>query len=231
MNTLIQITPQLIGTQKANSVNARELHQSLEIKKDFSDWVKVQTRRAGLDVNVDFITYPQKGVGGKFDSIEYILTLEAAKHIAMMSQSKKGKEVRDYFIAKEKELQALTVDEPLVLVARILETVSTQNQNILTLLQERNETRQEFLYIDKPNTRRMHHKLSNEERFIEKVIYILKKEEGINQTELLRRTGKRKDDKSGIKWLHGYDGIYWRANVGKYSSSYSYSLIEEEVAS
>ena len=148
-----------------------------------------------------------------------------------MSQSKKGKEVRDYFIAKEKELQALTVDEPLVLVARILETVSTQNQNILTLLQERHETRQEFLYIDKPNTRRMHHKLSNEERFIEKVIYILKKEEGINQTELLRRTGKRKDDKSGIKWLHGYDGIYWRANVGKYSSSYSYSLIEEEVAS
>ena len=230
MNSLITITQQLIGTQETNAVDARELHHTLEIGKDFSNWIKAQINRAGLALNIDFMSHAQKGVGGKFDRIEYILTMDSAKHISMMSQSKKGKEVRDYFIAKEKELQSVTVEEPLVLVARILETVSTQNQNIITLLEDRKTPAlSEFQYIDKPNTRRLHHKLSNEEKFIEKVIGVLKKEEGITQSELLYKVGKRKDDKSGRRWLHGYDGIYWRANV--IGQCYSYSLIEEEVAS
>lgn len=104
----ITIKKQTIGTQRVNSVNARELHKVLEIKKDFSNWIKTQVKTLGLEENVDFITYTQKGVGGKFDSIDYILTSISAKHISMASRVKKGKEVRDYFIAIEEEYQRST---------------------------------------------------------------------------------------------------------------------------
>lgn len=36
---------------------------------------------------------------------DYIISLEMAKHLAMMSKSKKGEEIRDYFIQCEKELE------------------------------------------------------------------------------------------------------------------------------
>lgn len=99
---LIPISQTQIRLQQVQTVNARELHKFLELKKDFSDWIKVQIERARLLEGRDFITIPQKGVGGKFDSIEYHLTLDAGKHISMMSNTEKGFQVRDYFIDCER---------------------------------------------------------------------------------------------------------------------------------
>lgn len=48
-----------------------------------------------------------KQVSGAKYLKEYILTLDSAKHIAMMSQSKKAKEIRNYFIQVEKEYIAM----------------------------------------------------------------------------------------------------------------------------
>ena len=65
------------------------LHAFLEVKKDFSNWIKKQIERARLVEGRDFITLTQKGernegVRGASISIDYHLTIEAAKHIAMM---------------------------------------------------------------------------------------------------------------------------------------------------
>ena len=73
----------------ASAVNARDLYAFLEVKKDFSNWIKKQIERARLVEGRDFITFAQKGernegVRGASISIEYYLTIEAAKHIAMM---------------------------------------------------------------------------------------------------------------------------------------------------
>ncbi|MBK9199807.1 MAG: antA/AntB antirepressor family protein [Betaproteobacteria bacterium] len=56
-------------------------HADLGVRKDFSDWIKVQIKRAMLVENQDFIAVPQKGDGGKFAPIEYHLTIEAGKHM------------------------------------------------------------------------------------------------------------------------------------------------------
>lgn len=66
-----------------------------------------------LEEGKDFILLTQKGEQGNkgfhgnlkagSNAIDYILTLDTAKHIAMMSRGKKAKEVRDYFIAVEKK--------------------------------------------------------------------------------------------------------------------------------
>ena len=112
----IPIVQTLFGEALTNSVDARYVHSELGVSKDFTDWIKAQIRRADLEEGKDYIAFvsrknetkevfPQKGVnpkGGR-PTTQYILTTEAAKHIAMMSQSKKAKEIRDYFIAVERQ--------------------------------------------------------------------------------------------------------------------------------
>ncbi|MDR0666784.1 MAG: hypothetical protein LBF71_05145 [Campylobacteraceae bacterium] len=113
----------------------------------------------------------------------------------------------------------------LSLLVPILQSLQTQNETILKLLQEKPSA---FSYIDKPSSRLSLRRLSNEEKFIVKVRDILRESEGLKQFELLSALGRRKDDRTVLRWLHGYDGIYWRANVvGAISPTYSYSLIEE----
>lgn len=100
------ITTTNIGAHPVQTVNAREVHANLEVGKDFSNWVKAQIKRARLVENKDFVTVAQKGVGGKFDSIDYHLTIEAAKHIGMLSGTDRGFEVREYFLECERKSKA-----------------------------------------------------------------------------------------------------------------------------
>lgn len=101
MSEIIKISSEVIGTEKTNSVNARELHQVLEIDKKFADWMIAQINSLGLEKNVDYIVYEVKGNGRP--QKEYIITTDTAKHISMASRTAKGKEVRNYFIQIEKE--------------------------------------------------------------------------------------------------------------------------------
>jgi len=105
MQELIKIERRVIGASETNAVSARDLHVELGIDKDFTDWIKAQIDRAGLRKEVDYIVTNvkvERDVGSSFRK-EYIITADASKHIAMMSQGAKAKEVRDYFIAVEKE--------------------------------------------------------------------------------------------------------------------------------
>jgi phage anti-repressor protein len=117
--THVSISQAAIGGLNQPAVNARDLHTALEISKDFSNWVKNQIARAELREGVDFIAanpneaapqgfFALEGENKMRDprgrkSIDYLLTLDSAKHIAMMSQSQKAKAIRDYFIAVERE--------------------------------------------------------------------------------------------------------------------------------
>ncbi len=61
MQELIKITQTKIDGGSINSVNARELHKLLEIKKDFSDWIKQQIGRLNLVENKNYLRLPLKG--------------------------------------------------------------------------------------------------------------------------------------------------------------------------
>ncbi|OHE14119.1 Rha family transcriptional regulator [Sulfurimonas sp. RIFOXYD2_FULL_34_21] len=137
--------------------------------------------------------------------------------------------VKAFYQLKAKNAM-MSESQPLWLISKALETMMSQQTTILALLEQklRDEpvVNREFIYIDKPTSRMQHHRLSNEEKFIAKVVKALENEEGITQGELLRRVGKIKADKTAINWLRGYDGIYWRANVLS-GTTFSYSLIKE----
>lgn len=99
------------------TINARDLHAFLEVGKDFSTWIKVQIDRARLVENCDFVVVqvlPQKGENSKGGrpSMEYHLTLDAGKHISMMSNTDKGFEVRDYFIECERQAKQVALKLP-----------------------------------------------------------------------------------------------------------------------
>ena len=114
---LIAIAPrQVADGQFENTVNARDLWSKLEVKKDFSAWYKTQVKRAKLIENRDFVSESVTPLSGGMVRIEYHLTVDAAKHIAMMSGTDRGCDVRDYFIQCERRAkQAAAIDPMLAL--------------------------------------------------------------------------------------------------------------------
>jgi len=82
-------------------VNARELHEGLESKQDFSDWVKARLSETDAIVDEDFTIILGKSNGGR-PSKEYLLKIDTAKEMAMLERNDKGKEYRRYFIEVEK---------------------------------------------------------------------------------------------------------------------------------
>ena len=102
MNELINITKTTINDEEVNAVNARDLHEKLGVKRDFSNWIK--DRLEGFTEGQDF-TVAKIGEGknrGRFAPIEYIISLDVAKHIAMLERNEQGKKIRQYFIEVEK---------------------------------------------------------------------------------------------------------------------------------
>ena len=136
---MIPVTMAQFGTNQESPVSARELHAFLRVDKDFSDWIKSQIQRAGLQEHRDYECSPfrgnQTGRGGDRRSIEYTLTPRAAKHVALMSKTKKGREVRDYFIECERRLmvQALPSRVPGTL-AKALRLAADQSDRNATKL-------------------------------------------------------------------------------------------------
>jgi anti-repressor protein len=96
---LIPVTQFTVGSESIPTVNARDLHAFLEVKQDFSDWIKKQIDRARLVENRDFTTLPFKRE--RQILVDYHLTIDAGKSIGMMSATDKGFEIRDYFIECE----------------------------------------------------------------------------------------------------------------------------------
>lgn len=85
-------------------VDARTLYEFIESKRQFADWIKDKIDKYGFIENEDFTCISQnyeKPQGGR-PTIEYILTLDTAKEIAMVENNEKGREVRRYFINIEK---------------------------------------------------------------------------------------------------------------------------------
>jgi anti-repressor protein len=103
MNELISIKKQLISNTEVNAVNARELHQFLEVKSEFRNWIKNRIKEYDFIENQDFISNGKNlPNGGR--SIEYYISIDMAKELSMVERNEKGRQARKYFIECEKRL-------------------------------------------------------------------------------------------------------------------------------
>lgn len=125
MEAIIKITEQ-DGKQ---AVSARELHEFLNCKKQFADWMKDRIKKYGLVENQDFITFSPNSEKGR-PLIEYALSLDCAKELAMVEGNAKGKEARQYFIACEKKLREVAQQQIPCSFADALELAAKQQREI-----------------------------------------------------------------------------------------------------
>lgn len=110
---IIAISNTAINGESIQTCNARELHAFLEVKRDFSNWIKDQIQKYDFVENEDFVkisseitltNFGERDIPEKFGQakIDYFLTLDMAKELAMVSRTAKGKEARKYFIECER---------------------------------------------------------------------------------------------------------------------------------
>lgn len=107
-NELIKVQTDQEGEQQ---VSARELYKELGVKTRFSLWVDQNFKMfvEGVDfTSVVTTTVVNNGAIRQLD--DFSLTTDMTKNVAMMSKTAKSQEIRDYFIAVEKEHKALMSD-------------------------------------------------------------------------------------------------------------------------
>lgn len=113
------------------AVLASQLHDGLEVRKKFSDWIKNKLlENSNYEESLDYVKVfddPQKGFVDSSDELykqieelnpqqrsrqgiktDYVLTLDVAKMTAMSTNTDKGQEVRKYFLNCEKVAQEET---------------------------------------------------------------------------------------------------------------------------
>lgn len=113
--------------------NARELHKFLGVGRKFNTWIKDRINEYGFVENQDYVlitenlvakndftkksvkpkaTFSQNGEKVKMGrpTIDYHITLDMAKELAMVEKNTKGRAVRRYFIDCEKRAMAQNHD-------------------------------------------------------------------------------------------------------------------------
>ena len=97
----IAITKADINGAEINSVNSRDIHKELEIKTKYSDWVKRVIDKYEFEDGKDYTVL--KNGNGNNATLDYIVTIDMAKELCMVTSTKKGREYRKYFISIEKQ--------------------------------------------------------------------------------------------------------------------------------
>jgi phage anti-repressor protein len=101
-----QLIPVFAGELSGVSVqlvDARLLHGFLEVGKRFASWITERIEEYSFQENSDYIAISQKReIGTGRGKIDYHLTLDMAKELAMVERNEKGRQARRYFIDMER---------------------------------------------------------------------------------------------------------------------------------
>ncbi len=153
---LIPVNTRHLGEETVPTVNARDLHAALEVRRDFSNWIKDRIAKFGFQEGVDFIIEyrtPNLASGNRGASIEYFISLDMAKELAMVENNEKGRQIRRHFIEVEKEFRVLLSsggDVPVGQLARAMVQLSQLAGAVVELQSQLSALR---LTVDNPQQR------------------------------------------------------------------------------
>ncbi|MGJ8731381.1 phage antirepressor KilAC domain-containing protein [Listeria aquatica] len=114
-------------------VSARELHEFLAIKTQYTKWFDRMTEY-GFVEKTDYIAVSQKRITAQGNETVYFdhhIKLPMAKEISMIQRTEKGKQARQYFLQVE-----AAWNSPEMVLSRALEFASQQRQQLLAKVAE-----------------------------------------------------------------------------------------------
>ena len=111
MAVLIPIQSGVIGTEPRQTANAQDIHAFLQVKTRYDKWITRRIETYGFLEGRDFTTVNVDQ--GPVRTIEYHVSIDMAKQLAMVERTEKGREARLYFIACEKVVLAQPTPPPL----------------------------------------------------------------------------------------------------------------------
>lgn len=138
----------LIKVQVKNDrqlVSARDLYKGLEVKRRFSAWWEQNSKgfEKGTDYEGVLVSTPYNKLHpDKLQTIQdYLLTIDMAKELCMMSKTEKGKEVRKYFIQVEKDWNSpdMIMHRALEFSKQRISKLETENRALALQLEETNK--------------------------------------------------------------------------------------------
>lgn len=123
-------------------VSARDLHKALGLKIRFSLWV--EKNFSEFEEATDFTTVSTDTVvanGARKPITDYLITVDMAKELCMMSKTEKGKEVRKYFIQVEKAWNSpdMIMHRALEISNKRIEKLESSNKVLKLQLDEANK--------------------------------------------------------------------------------------------
>lgn len=141
MKELVRIEESVIGTEKRKTVNARDLWKALGSKRQFGNWI--EDRLSEFIEEQDFTVnnfVNGRDANGRFTAKDYLLTLDVAKHLAMLERNDQGRKIRQYFIEIEKAYREESRKE-YADIALLLETIRRQERELFAAELELKEWR------------------------------------------------------------------------------------------
>lgn len=156
MNNLKVIENELVPVYETSTgekvVYGSELHEVLEVKSNYREWIKRRVLDIDAEEDEDFTTVEIPTVSGGTSKKDHIIKLDTAKEMAMLERNEKGKQVRRYFIQVEKKYKtaSLATQElsPQLQVMINLEIEQKRQAEKLEHVEERIESIREVVAID-----------------------------------------------------------------------------------
>ncbi|RKS84676.1 phage anti-repressor protein [Orbus hercynius] len=120
-NNVVPVTETAINGKLQQTVSAKQLHSFLSVGRDFSTWIKSRIDEYALNQNEDYLIFDSPVLvnqstnieqcktkrGGDRRSIDYVLTINTAKELAMIENNEQGRAIRKYFIRCEAQLKQI----------------------------------------------------------------------------------------------------------------------------
>ncbi len=88
---LIPIFGQNIEQENVQTVNARDVHEFLEVKRQFSKWIQEKIKNYDFVEGRDYVcqsNLTNKGEEGRNKPVEYYVSLDMAKELSMVQNTK-----------------------------------------------------------------------------------------------------------------------------------------------
>jgi len=150
MSINIQIQQTHFNSEIKQTINARDLHSNLESKQEFSHWIR--NRLTDFEENLDYISLDKiiERENGATKRIEYFITIDTAKQLAMIERNDKGREVRKYFIEMEKVALSSTAKLPQNYLQALEALVESEKEKLLLISenQQKQSIIEDFITID-----------------------------------------------------------------------------------